>query len=146
MSNKKPVIAMDLDGTLLQYDRWRGIDHFGPPIEGAREFLLAVSKFATIMIYTVRCNADVNLDRGDRSPAELRDIVANYLKSQDLYFDNIWTGQGKPLFHCTCDDRAIQCRPQENISAYSTTLLEVQRICGLVAAETNSTQNGLQKN
>lgn len=35
---KQKTIAIDLDGTLSQYNGWKGSNHIGEPIPGAKEF------------------------------------------------------------------------------------------------------------
>lgn len=54
MAHKK-VLAVDLDGTLLQYDKYRGKDIFGAPNPGMVELLEQVKSAGwTIVIWTVR--------------------------------------------------------------------------------------------
>ncbi len=35
----KGLIGLDLDGTLVEYDHWRGHEHVGKALPGAREFV-----------------------------------------------------------------------------------------------------------
>lgn len=56
----KPWIGVDLDGTLAEYDHWRGADHIGAPIqpmvEKVKEF---IEKGWTVKIFTARmCDAN----------------------------------------------------------------------------------------
>lgn len=47
--------AIDLDGTLLKYDGWKGEDHFGDPMEGAVEFVNAMlEKNYKVTVFTTR--------------------------------------------------------------------------------------------
>ncbi len=39
MSEHTKSVAIDLDGVLATYDGWKGADHIGKPIDGARAFL-----------------------------------------------------------------------------------------------------------
>lgn len=52
---RKKVLAIDLDGTLLQYDGWKGDAHYGEPIAGMKEVLERVRAAGwTIVIWTTR--------------------------------------------------------------------------------------------
>ena len=47
--------AIDLDGTLLEYDGWKGEYHFGEPLPGAIEWVkAAVEAGHTVTIFTSR--------------------------------------------------------------------------------------------
>lgn len=125
--SKQKTIAVDLDGTLARYDGWRGIDHIGDPLPGAAEFVRRLRQLGRVMIYTTRCTSEVRGDdRGD--PGELRDRIANWCNAHGIEFDEIWTGQGKPLYAALVDDRAVACRPQDDASAYDGALMEVRRL------------------
>lgn len=72
---KDKIIAVDLDGTILQYDSWRGPTVFGDPLQGAK---WALEKFkemgATIVIYTCRKRVD---------------LVDQHLRKHEIPFDHI---------------------------------------------------------
>lgn len=52
---RKKVLAVDLDGTLLQYDGWKGEAHYGEPNPGMREVLKQVAEAGwVIVIWTTR--------------------------------------------------------------------------------------------
>lgn len=54
---KNPVIAVDLDGTLAEYDGWKGEDHIGAPRLLARESMQKLKQAGyKIIIWTVRGN------------------------------------------------------------------------------------------
>jgi hypothetical protein len=40
MAERQRVVAVDLDGTLLEYNGWKGEAHYGNPIEGQTEGLV----------------------------------------------------------------------------------------------------------
>ena len=40
MAERQRVVAVDLDGTLLEYNGWKGEAHYGNPISGMREVLI----------------------------------------------------------------------------------------------------------
>ena len=48
-------IGVDLDGTLAEYNGWKGVDHIGPPITKMREFVLdLLAKGVDVRIMTAR--------------------------------------------------------------------------------------------
>jgi hypothetical protein len=48
-------VGVDLDSTLAVYDKWRGIEHIGAPIEPIREFVLNLRKAGVeVRIFTAR--------------------------------------------------------------------------------------------
>jgi len=52
---KPKVVAVDLDGTLLEYDGWKGPAHFGKPILGVVEALHELKKNGwAVVIWTTR--------------------------------------------------------------------------------------------
>lgn len=106
----KRDVAVDLDGVLAQYDGWKGVDHFGAPIPGAREFLAALRERWNVVVFTARCNPEIH--RGE-SADSLRRRVEAWLRANDLPFDHVWTEPGKPLAFAFVDDRAVSVRPQD---------------------------------
>ncbi len=57
MSRPK-YVCVDLDGTIAHYTEWRGVEHFGEPIEGARQALEQLrEKGWKIIIFTTRGDA-----------------------------------------------------------------------------------------
>lgn len=97
------TIAVDLDGTIIEYDGWKGEDHFGKPIKGAKSALKTLKdKGYIIIIWTTR---------GDK------DKVAKYLKEHDIPFDYINENPYQPP-NTSCkiyadyyiDDRAVEFR------------------------------------
>lgn len=54
---KKQHFAIDLDGTLLKYDGWKGEDHFGEPIKGARQWVEKKLRDGhAVTVFTTRTN------------------------------------------------------------------------------------------
>lgn len=54
MKHRKTAVV-DLDGTLAEYDKWRGEDHFGQPIPLARNALLELREWGwRIVVFTTR--------------------------------------------------------------------------------------------
>lgn len=56
--NKKPLsIAVDFDGTLAEYDHWRGVAHLGKPIpEMVRKVHQVLAAGGEVTIFTARVN------------------------------------------------------------------------------------------
>lgn len=50
----KPVICLDFDGVLAEYDGWKGELHLGKPLDGALDFIRKQSRNYQFVIHTVR--------------------------------------------------------------------------------------------
>lgn len=123
MARRKSV-CVDLDATLAQYDHWKGIEHIGDPIPGAKEFMEALAaEDVDVIIFTTRTNKDVNRD----IPGNLLAVhVADWCHKHNIPFASVYSGSGKPLCDVFVDDRAVTCRPQEDPNAYDTALSQVK--------------------
>ncbi len=110
---KKKMIAVDLDGVLARYEGWKGIEHIGEPIEGAREFLESLSTLGRVMIYTTRCNSGENYPE---STVKLASYIWDWLTIHEMRSSvfQVYIGQGKPRASAYVDDRAVACRPQDH--------------------------------
>ena len=101
---KRRVIAVDIDGTLAEYKGWKGYRHVGKPIKSVVE---AVRKEyadnSEIIIHTCRITA---MD-GQIIPEALAALTA-WLKKNDIPYDEIWTGVGKPYASSYWDDKAVR--------------------------------------
>jgi hypothetical protein len=125
----KKTIAVDLDGVLAEYHEWKGLDVFGPPLPGARLFLIELRKVGEVVIYTTRCCEELN-------PPEKAHLLVNrvrqWLDRHNMPYDHIWSGQGKPIYACIIDDRAIPCEPQRHgEDAYVRALERAVTLCEL---------------
>ena len=97
---RPPVVAIDLDGVIAEYDLWRGEEHFGKPKPRAREALKKLKELGcTITIWTTRRNTKA---------------VEKYLKEHDIPFDFInesplppGNGARKIRADVYIDDRAV---------------------------------------
>lgn len=100
-------IAVDLDGVIFEYDPtdWRGVEHFGKPVEGVIMALMLLQKAGhRIIVYTTRTNPLVN----PKYPKEeLLRLVKEELDRQAIPYDFIETA-GKPYAHLYIDDRALR--------------------------------------
>jgi hypothetical protein len=48
------TICVDFDGVIHEYSGWKGAEVFDGPIEGARDFLLTLSRKYKVVIFTTR--------------------------------------------------------------------------------------------
>ena len=95
----KPTVAIDFDDTIAVNDRWPDI---GPPKEGVRDALKALSSKYEIIIYTCRTNL--------KSEYRTESIAAiqEYMKYYDLPYDRLDLGlEGKVFADFYIDDKAI---------------------------------------
>ena len=129
-----PVICVDLDGTLIAYDEWKGVTEFGDPLPGAKEFLEALQEIGHVVIYTTRTNARV---QEEMTEEELVRLVADFLDRNDLPYNDIYSGEGKPLAAVYIDDRSVECTPQ-NGDAES----EYNQVLSSVKQQIETQQNG----
>lgn len=120
--NRTPVIALDLDGTIAQYDKFEGVDVIGDPIEGAQDFVDKLSKLGEVIIYTTRMNPDMD---NKYTQDELFDIIKSWMNKHKFPDVEIYIGQGKPLADVYVDDRAFNLNPgkeSNTIDAYEEAL------------------------
>lgn len=105
MSTNNKTIAVDLDGVIFQYNEWKGIDHFGEPIEGVKKSLryLKYSLGYRIEIYTTRMNKEINKGY---SKTQLRKKIVKALLNHKIPFDGV--ALAKPIAEFYIDDRAIR--------------------------------------
>ncbi len=113
----KRTICVDMDGVLATYDGWKGHEHFGDPIPGARAFLAKLSEVYEVAIYTTRCNAEVNKTHSEE---ELIKLVQDWLDEHNMYYDKIIPK--KPICVAFVDDNAIRCEPQKEVLAFENVL------------------------
>ncbi len=100
---KPRTIAVDLDGTILEYDGWKGHSHFGKPLPGAKEALQKLKEQGfLIIIWTTRNN---------------KEEIARYLREQGIPFDYINEnpfgppdGSNKIYADYYVDDKAVEFR------------------------------------
>lgn len=110
-------ICVDIDGTLLSYDRWRGQDHFGDAIDGAVEFMQRFREAGWhIILLTARLAdsvvaEDVEGNGFDRRKAEIKRKIAKAMN--DRGFKGLYDAiEGKPLAIAYIDDRGFNCDPE----------------------------------
>lgn len=125
----KETIWVDMDGTLAKYGKWESIENIGEPIKGAAEFTKALSEIGKVGIYTTRTNAEINTEY---DVAGLVKIVQEWCDANDIYYDEIYAGEGKPIGSAYVDDRAVECAPEKDENAYADAL---ERVKALVEEE-----------
>lgn len=107
----KPWIGFDLDGTLAEYNGWKGIDHIGKPIQRMCEL---VKKFHSdgraVKILTAR----VAPRKGDGTPAEARQHIEKWCE-EHLGFVPPITHEKDSLMEYLYDDRVVQVMPNTGI-------------------------------
>lgn len=126
----KKTVCVDLDGVLANYSKgWQGPDKIGEPLEGAVEFTRRLGKFARVVIFTTRCKADFDDRPQGATPTTLITTVMAWLDKHGFHYDDIYAGQGKPIASAYVDDRAVVCRPEEDLDAYTWAVTAAQRLC-----------------
>lgn len=114
----KYVIAVDLDGTLAEYNGWKGIDHIGKPIEKmVKKVVDAHNDGTTIYIFTARI-AD---ERGARKNKILH-YIEDWLLKHDIPFDEITCIKHKVIREFW-DDRAVCVVPNSGMFSYEQNLI-----------------------
>jgi hypothetical protein len=100
-NERKKVLAIDMDGTLLQYDGWKGDAHYGDPNPGMKQMLEEIRKAGwLIVVWTTR--------GGDGA-------IRNHLAKHQIPFDYINKNPGGPpssspkiFADVYLDDRAVR--------------------------------------
>lgn len=103
--------AVDFDGVLAAHGGWKGADHFGEVISEGRDLcrLLRDMNFE-IIILTSRMCEEYTPTRSKRE--RIREGLEQWLKANDVPFDFVWHGIGKPSATAYFDDHAISFDPQ----------------------------------
>jgi len=127
VTTQKPRVCVDLDGVLAQYDKWKGVDHFGDPVPGALAFAKQLAKVASITVFTSRCAQDV-LEGSRITPGQLRIKVIEWLEKHQFPYTDVYIGQGKPRAAAFIDDRAVRCDPQNDEDAFATALAAAKQL------------------
>lgn len=125
---RKKRVCVDLDGTLLSYDGWKGVEHFGAPLPGAVEFTRELSRFADVIIFTCRCSEDCQSESAEFLTRRVRE----FLDREGFAYSEIYTGRGKPFAHAYIDDRSIVCDPQSWVGpevSFRSALMSARALC-----------------
>jgi hypothetical protein len=98
-----PTVAVDLDGTLAEYDGWQGEDHIGAPRPGAREAMQQLRNAGCrIVVFTCRGNVPVV-----KQWLDAHDIPYDYVNVNP---DQVPGTSGKVQADVYIDDRAVDGR------------------------------------
>jgi hypothetical protein len=126
----KKTVCVDLDAVLARYKGWEGSDHIGDPNPGAVDFMRTLGTFAHVVVYTTRVKADLSDRPAGTTPADLVPRVKAWLDGHGIHYDEIYVGQGKPIAVAYVDDRAVQCEPQVDDSAFASALARCLSLSG----------------
>lgn len=100
---KAGTIAVDFDATISAYYKWTGPFKFGPPLEGAKEFLEELKQQGYyILIYSCRPKNEAIVH-----------AMEDFMKKHELPFDDVYSQGFKPAALAYVDDRGISCQPQK---------------------------------
>ena len=124
---KKPDrVAVDFDGVIVTHDGWIGHGQFGTVIPGVREFCVKVRKRGyEIVIFTSRlCEQFTPKARLSLGKKEIED----FLRDQNIPFDEVWLGIGKPAAVAYVDDRGVFCDPQHDLFAFGDALASIDKL------------------
>ena len=87
------TVAVDFDGVLHEYSGWRGVDAFGDPLPGAKDFLKALrAKGYKIVIHSTRGY----------------DAILEWFKKHKMLDSIDEIANQKPKAHAYVDDRAVR--------------------------------------
>lgn len=109
MENGPYTIVVDLDGTLAEFDHWRGYTHIGNPIKKTVEYLKKkrACNNAKIILHTCRVTTVDNKIHESSLFFIRRWMIDNKIEH---LIDEIWMGTGKPYGDVYLDDRAVNVR------------------------------------
>jgi len=116
--NKKRTVTIDFDGTIHTYKNgWQGLGVLDEPIPGAVEFVNKLYEQYKIVIWTCRLDYQGNVTR--------------WLQKYGFKYDELLTEEkSTPKVKAVAyvDDRAVSCRPQENVNAYAEAINQIERL------------------
>jgi hypothetical protein len=103
------TIAVDLDGTLAEYSGWKSVSDIGKPIESTVKKLEAEKKKGTrIIIHTARLSDPNNTQHGSKMWGMTLDYIRKWLFKNNIPYNSVWEGEGKPRADEYWDDRAVK--------------------------------------
>jgi len=103
--SKGKVAAIDFDGVIHKYGNgWQKGIIYDEVVPGAKEGITALKDAGYhVMIYTTRTNPQF---RKKGEPEQYNQLV-QYLEKNQIPYDRIYVGSGKPMAHLYLDDRGI---------------------------------------
>lgn len=97
------IVAVDLDGTLAGYDKWRGYTKIGKPNPDIIKLVRTEKREgAYILIHTARTTTVTN-----KVIPKVVVELERWLDENDVPYDEIWLGTGKPYASVYIDDKAM---------------------------------------
>lgn len=118
-SADRPTVCLDLDGVLARHSGFKGKDRIGDPIDGSIAFTRRLHEHCKIVIFTGRIQS-----------AQDGEQVEAWLRRHRYAFDEVHVGGHKPRAHAFIDDRAVPCRPQEDLDAFSEAIRRLEQLLG----------------
>ena len=126
--DRRKTICVDLDGVLAKYDGFKGVDNFGDPIPGARDFVDKLNEYFEVIIYTARFSNE-RIETTD-DVYRLKNLIGEWLDKHDFEYSDVFDGVGKPLAYAYIDDHAINCKPLKNDGAFEETIDRIETLLG----------------
>jgi hypothetical protein len=105
MGKGKKVAAVDFDGVIHKYGNgWQKGIIYDETVPGAKDGVQALKDAGFyILIYTTRTNPQFRR----KGEPEQYDQLVQYLEKNEIPYDQIYVGSGKPMADIYLDDRAI---------------------------------------
>jgi len=124
---RRMTVCVDLDATLAFYNGWKGVDHIGHLLPGAKEFMDELHKYSEIIIFTCRCHQDIHVGDLDQS----KEAIKKWLDENEIPYDEIYSGQGKPIADLYIDDKAFEIGPHATRDEFSMAIETIKDRFGL---------------
>lgn len=126
MQTERDRVGVDFDGLLIVHDGWVGHGHFGTVIPGALEFCVELRRRGyEIVLFTSRLCEQFT----PKAMLSLRKKeIEDFLREQDIPFDEVWLGIGKPACVAYADDRGVYCDPQHDPAAFQNALVQIDKL------------------
>ncbi len=120
----KPKVCVDLDGVLCLPASGSRRESFGEPYDGALDFMQELAGRAEIVIYTARLSTSNEAEK-----TATKALIEAWLTQQRMPFDEVYTGNGKPLAVAFVDDRGVSCRPADDgVAAFGSAMKAIDRL------------------
>lgn len=85
----RPIICVDLDGVLNDYDGWKGAEYFHPPRPGAEQFLRELNdRGFQVVVFTVRWAPHVERWLAEHGLAHLVSAITDRKPPAFAYVDD----------------------------------------------------------
>ena len=122
-------VCIDLDGLLAKHEGWQGHAHIGEPHPKAAWFCSEVQKVAPVCILTSRLSSGALKAPGAPEKRMVAQRIRNWLDKYGIPYDEVRVGkEGKPTAIGYVDDRAVECEPWEDPTAFDRALLRLRTL------------------